>query len=394
MRILIGMTRSDTMASGSFKHIVQIGERFRSEGAEVAYVIGKNGPVTQFLTDKDFKVYVLPRLERDLSLMKDLLSLLQLIWVILKFRPSLCSWHTAKIGALGRIASMLTLRRNFYVPHGIPFYECDQNKGYGKYRRLEKLLCWLPATIIGVCEFDTEQYRQLGIPKRKTLTIHNGMKPMPKRDLLIKEDEKVIFATAARFEDQKDYETLALAVRALSESVGQFELHVYGDGRKEAHVKNLFGDMVGKTVIFKGVVEDLAEKLAAAHVFLLISHWEGLPRTIIEAMSCHMPVIATDVGGVSELIEHGKTGYLVKPGDHSSIAEHMRTYIGDVAKIREHGSASLRKFRSEFTLDRMLERYVNTYIPAGKILKNVVDNLVVGYEPNVATERAERMGDV
>lgn len=367
MKILIGMTRSDTIASGSFKHIVQIGERFRREGVKVAYVIGKQGPASEYLKDRDFKVYEMAHLERDLNPLKDLFSLLHLIGIIIRFRPSLCSWHTAKIGALGRIASFLTFRRNYYVPHGIPFYESEFNKGYKKYRKLEKMLSILPATIVGVCDYDTEQYLKLGISEKKTLTIHNGMRAIPERELTPKQSEKTIFITAARFEDQKDYVTLATAVRALAKHSAQFELHIYGDGRHEQAVKALFADIQGPVIHFAGVVGDLTTELRRADVFLLSSHWEGLPRTIIEAMSCAMPVIATDVGGVSELIEHDHTGYLVGQGDHEKMKDYMQVYIDTPEHIVAHGWNSYRKFKAEFTLDKMLTQYVNEYFPPAVI---------------------------
>ncbi len=362
MRILIGMTRSDTMASGSFKHIVQIGQRFRAEGVEVAYAIGHNGPAAEYLKKCDFKVYEMPYLERDLKVFRDFISLLQLILIILQFRPNVCSWHTAKIGALGRIASLLTFRKNFYIPHGVPFFESEHNKGYMMYRRLEKVLGVLPATIVGVCEFDTEQYLKLGVPESKTMTIHNGMRAVGERKHLLAKGEKVIFITAARFEDQKDYPTLAAAVNRLAADHKDFELHIYGDGRKEAYVRSLFSE-IPEQVKFMGVVEDLTTALLQAHVFVLSSHWEGLPRTIIEAMSCNMPVVATSVGGVKELINHGKTGYLVEPGDSDAVYRYMKEYLVAPELIIEHGGASYRKYKAEFTLDLMLEQYVKAYIP-------------------------------
>lgn len=369
MKILIGMTRSDTMASGSFKHIVQIGERFRKEGVEVAYAIGKQGPASEHLKNRDFKVYEMPQLERDLNVFKDLFSLLHLVYIILCFRPNLCSWHTAKIGALGRIASLLTFRKNYYVPHGIPFYESEYNTGYQKYRKLEKLLSILPGTIIGVCNYDTQQYLQLGIPEKKTLTIHNGMRTLPEREHELKSVQKkrVTFITAARFEDQKDYTTLAKAVKSLANHSADFELHIYGDGSHEEAVREMFAGIEGPVIRFAGVIDDLTTELRKADVFVLSSHWEGLPRTIIEAMSCAMPVIATEVGGVNELIEHDRSGYLVRPCDDEQMSRYMKKYIDDQRRIVEHGLASYRKFKAEFTLERMLTHYVSEYIPPAAI---------------------------
>lgn len=381
MKILIGMTRTDTLASGAFKHILQIGRRFQHEGAQVAYVMGKNGPCAKVLQEQGHTVYLLPYLERDVSPLKDFISLLQLIKLILVFRPDICSWHTAKIGALGRMASALTFRKCFYVPHGVPFVDCPENKGSGVYRRLEKFLSYLPAKIIGVCRFDTDQYRMIGVPEQKLLTIPNGMKAVARRTRERQPGERITFITAARFEDQKDYETLAAAVWQLEPLFDKFKLLIYGDGRKEQAVRNGFAGIPASTVEFCGIVRDLAPELDKADVYVLSSHWEGLPRSIIEAMSSQMPVVATDVGGVAELVEHGKTGYLVPPKDVTALAGYMRRYIEQPGEIDDHAAGGRNKFDREYTLERMLDRYVEEYLAPG-----VREQLSVEYSTDLAAE--------
>lgn len=365
MKILIGMTRSDTMASGSFKHIVQIGEGFRRAGCEVAYVIGKNGPVCDFLSARGFRVYSLPSLERDLSPLKDAVSLAGLLKILLQFNPDICSWHTAKIGALGRIASAMLFRRSFYVPHGIPFFESRHNSGHKKYRLLEKILSYLPSKIVGVCQFDTDQYLNLGLSEAKAITIHNGMPAVLTSRLERggRPRDKVVFLTAARFENQKDYPTLAEAVRRVAQICpNRFELHIYGDGPQEQQTRELFSG-IDAPVIFKGFIEDMTVALKSADVFVLSSHWEGLPRSIIEAMSCRLPVIATDVGGVKELIVHGHSGYLVAHANAEAIVEAMVEYVENEALWRAHSESSYAKFNAEFTVEKMLDKYLQAYLP-------------------------------
>jgi len=353
------------MASGSFKHIVQIGEGFRRAGCEVAYVIGKNGPVCDFLSARGFRVYSLPSLERDLSPLKDAVSLAGLLKILLQFNPDICSWHTAKIGALGRIASAMLFRRSFYVPHGIPFFESRHNSGHKKYRLLEKILSYLPSKIVGVCQFDTDQYLNLGLSEAKAITIHNGMPAVLTSRLERggRPRDKVVFLTAARFENQKDYPTLAEAVRRVAQICpNRFELHIYGDGPQEQQTRELFSG-IDAPVIFKGFIEDMTVALKSADVFVLSSHWEGLPRSIIEAMSCRLPVIATDVGGVKELIVHGHSGYLVAHANAEAIVEAMVEYVENEALWRAHSESSYAKFNAEFTVEKMLDKYLQAYLP-------------------------------
>jgi glycosyltransferase involved in cell wall biosynthesis len=360
LKILIGITRSDTIVGGGVTHIRQIGEKFRKEGAEVVYVLGGNGIACNKLRESGFKVHSLNNLKRDLSPFNDMLSLLSLIWIILTERPQVCSWHTAKIGALGRIAAMITFRRSYYVPHGVPFVNTPENKGYKKYQKLEKILSYLPSKIIGVCEFDKNEYLRIGVPDKKILVIRNGM--LGKFDKAWQlTDEPVNFITAARFEDQKDYTTLAAACDSLFKDNKEFTLSIYGDGQYESQVKHLFKHFPDGVVRFCGVVDNFAEKLALADVFILSSFWEGLPRSIIEAMACKKPIIASDVGGCSELVIDNESGYLIPIRNVSTMTNAMNEYIENKPKIVTHGDAAYRLYIQKYSLPVMLDCYAEEY---------------------------------
>lgn len=363
MKVLIGMTRSDTTLSGSFTHICQTGEAFRQRGAEVSYVLGGTGPANERLRQAGFAVHELPLLDRELRPFKDLLVLLQLVWLILRVRPDVCSWHTAKIGALGRIASLLTWRRAYYVAHGVPFVDTPQNKGHKLYARLERMLAWLPAKIICVCRFDHDEYRRIGVGERKLMTIPNGMNgvflPRAAADVLTR---PLRFITAARFEAQKDYVTLAKACQQLAARQLPFELHIFGNGSQETQVRALMARLPEGSIHFRGVVNNFAEELAKHDVFVLCSHWEGLPRSIIEAMACGCPVVASDVGGVSELIEPEQTGALIAHEDAAAFAQAMQRYIQQPPLVAQHGENGRRKYLDDYTLDVMLERYSAEYM--------------------------------
>ena len=358
---MIGMTRSDTIVSGSFKHITQIGNRFREEGAEVVYILGGDGVSIDKIKSEGFKVYQLQKLHRNLHLFSDVLSLLTMIFLIIKERPDLCSWHTAKIGAIGRIASMFTFRTSFYVPHGVPFVNTPENLGYEKYQFIEKILSVLPSKIIGVCEFDRNEYLRIGVPYKKLLVIPNGMEGIQEAEVDLSDDNVVKFITAARFEKQKDYYTLSMSCKKLYKEGFIFKLEIYGDGFMEEEVKAMFSELPTGCVIFNDVVDDFALKLSKAHVFILSSFWEGLPRSIIEAMACKKPIIASDVGGNSELVFDGVNGYLVPISDINIMYEAMKKYIKSPILLSEHGNESYSHYVSNYTLESMLIKYCDAY---------------------------------
>jgi glycosyltransferase involved in cell wall biosynthesis len=126
-------------------------------------------------------------------------------------------------------------------------------------------------------------------------------------------------------------------------------------------VKTLFCHFPVGMVDFCGVVDNFAEKLAEADVFVLSSFWEGLPRSIIEAMACKKAVIASDVGGCSELIEHGVSGYLVPIRDADVMANAKKQYIFDRQKLITHGDRAHALYQEKYSLSAMLESYALEY---------------------------------
>jgi glycosyltransferase involved in cell wall biosynthesis len=107
-------------------------------------------------------------------------------------------------------------------------------------------------------------------------------------------------------------------------------------------------------VTLMGQREDIPELLKVSDLFVLSSRSEGLPYTIIEAMLAGLPVVATAVGGVPELVEDGRTGFLVPPGDHGALAEAIQRLLDDSSLRVSMGEKGREKALREFTLDRML----------------------------------------
>lgn len=106
-------------------------------------------------------------------------------------------------------------------------------------------------------------------------------------------------------------------------------------------------------ILFTGMRRDVPHLLAAADVSILPSHSEGFPNTVIEAMASGLPVVASSVGGIPELIQHGRTGLLVPPGDVTALAESMVTVLSNSFLSRRLGEAARLHIRSRFSFEKM-----------------------------------------
>jgi len=164
----------------------------------------------------------------------------------------------------------------------------------------------------------------------------------------------------ARFERQKDHATLLQALAGLAHRA--WELELIGDGPLRPEAAALTRALgIGDRVHFLGARRDVAERLACQQAFLLISNWEGFPRSILEAMRAGLPVVASDVGGVREAVVDGSTGLLVPRGNPDALRERLDVLLQDPTLRSRFGQAGRARYEERFTFDRMLEQTLAIY---------------------------------
>lgn len=173
-----------------------------------------------------------------------------------------------------------------------------------------------------------------------------------------------IIGAVGRFDPIKNFDILIKAF-AWGEHKN-ITLLMVGDGRERSRLARLAKNCgVAEKTIFLGERKDLPELYKIMDVFILPSRNEGISNTILEAMATGLPVIATDVGGNSELVTHNETGILIKPNSVESIVEAIRMYINHPELTRLHGKNSRQKVLTKFTLNRMVSEYTSIYRKLG-----------------------------
>ena len=223
-----------------------------------------------------------------------------------------------------------------------------------------------------------EEYleRQIGVAGARISQIYNGVDtdlfhPAPEPRPVIPGcpfggPAQWVIGTVGRMEAIKDPLTLARAfVRALElqpAAAKQLRLVLVGDGALREKASALL-DRAGvrERVWFAGERADVPEIMRGLDCFVLPSLAEGVSNTILEAMASRLPVVATGVGGNSELIESGMTGLLVPPGNSEALAGAMLGYFNDQATARRHARAARRVAESRFSLTRMVSDYASLY---------------------------------
>jgi glycosyltransferase involved in cell wall biosynthesis len=162
----------------------------------------------------------------------------------------------------------------------------------------------------------------------------------------------------------KDHRTLLQAFEVLVASGVDAHLLLIGSGPLlESHqtfVKD--SPTIVDRVCFAGRCDNVSEMLGAMDVFVLPSICEGMSNTLLEAMASGLPVVATRVGGNSEVVDEGRTGWLVSPGNANELSQRLRHLSLNRERLREAGLAARKRIVGEFSLERMASDYQNLYL--------------------------------
>lgn len=214
--------------------------------------------------------------------------------------------------------------------------------------------------------------RETGFPAQRMAVIPNGIDVRRideasaddvREELGIAEDDFVI-GTVARLDTTKDTLTLARAFAKLHRTQQNpgLKLLIVGDGGERARLETFVAEQnLNGEVIFTGVRHDVPRLLRAMNVFALSSLSEGMPLTVLEAMAARLPVVATNVGALRELVEEDSTGFLVRPKDEDAMADRLARFDQHQELARSFGNAARRKVEREFSLDRVLRQYADLY---------------------------------
>ncbi len=217
--------------------------------------------------------------------------------------------------------------------------------------------------------------RQIKVPITKISQVYNGVdinrfqggdKPYFLLPLAFRAPELVLIGTVGRLDPIKDQLTLIQAfihlIKINPHLCHQVRLIVVGDG----HLKSTLQDLarvaaVEHLIWFAGERQDVAEVMKTLDLFVLPSINEGISNTILEAMACALPVIATEVGGNPELVIDGQTGYLLDKQDPKAMAAAFKLYLDQPELLKLHGEAGRLRVVSMFSLSTMIAGYIAIY---------------------------------
>ena len=355
MKILYLITRADL--GGAQVHLLDLLRRLPTTVDPIVGV-GEEGYLADAVRELGIPCRIVPHLSQPIAPLRDLRAMLGLVALIKEVRPALVHAHTSKAGVLGRLAARLAGVPSIFTAHTWCFSEGTSLKWKVAGIPGERLAARCCSAIINVSRANRELALAHKIPARRLCVVHNGIsdtahRAMPDRG------EVPTSAVVARCCEQKDH---SLLLRAVSQIAAPARVAFVGDGPSrpalEAEARRLG---IANRVEFLGERKDVAEILAAAHIFALPTKWEGFPLSILEAMRAGLPVVASAVGGVVEAVVDGVTGFLVSCGDTDAFRGRLEILLGNPAIRRRMGDAGRSRYESQFTLDAMMRGTLAVY---------------------------------
>lgn len=360
MKIAYIITRMDEYG-GAQVHIRDMTTYLKGQGDEPIVLSGWPGKVSDFIEHLGIPYFEVPDLVRPIKPIQDIKAFLQIRKILKDEKPDVVSCHSSKAGLIGRLAAFSCGIPVIFTAHGWAFTENVPQPKRGIYKLIEKIGGIFSSHIVTVSEYDRVLGIKAGIVRPSKITaIHNGMpdRPVPKREVL-HDTDTVHLMMIARFGAQKDHATLLKALAGMKAK--NWMLSLVGGGDNSDVVKLTDELRLTERVRFLGEREDIPELLETADIYCLISHWEGFPRSIIEAMRAALPVIATDVAGVKESVEHGVTGLVVPYEDVQVLADALDEVISNKKKLYDMGQKGREVFEDRLTFTHMMKKNRHVY---------------------------------
>ena len=377
-KILFVITKSNW--GGAQQYVYTLATRFKEAGADTAVAFGGTGEagasagiLEARLKDAGVRTIFLKSFARDVSVAREYSAFFELLRVLRTEKPDVIHLNSSKAGGLGALAGRLSgIRRIVFTAHGFAHREPRPLHERGVIWVLSWLTALLSHRVIIVSE-DDMRHAPVFFSRQNMVMVPNGISPFP---LLPRSEARAAlsaraesasgfpfwFLTLSELHPNKGLDTLIRAFAEAAREMPHAALVLINDGQSRAGLSELARtNGCADRVFFAGFVPNARELLSAADVFVLPSRKEGLPFAILEAGMARLPVIATRVGAVPEIVEDGVSGLLVPAGEAGPLAEALLRMENDALLRARAGNALHARVIRGFSEEAMLRKTALAY---------------------------------
>lgn len=315
-------------AAGGVERYLETLFKYSKDQVENILVCSQNYDYKKFKTLAD-RVIVL-RMAHDIEPSSDIKVERTLRRIIKQLKPDIVYAHSSKAGAFARIADLGLNNKVIYNPHGWAFNMQQSVKKKEMYKWVEKISAHFCDKIVCISDAEKESaLREKICNPNKLQVIYNGIDlqeiekadPMSRTQLGIPEDAFIV-GMVGRLSKQKAPDTFVKAAKLIKEKIPNAFFLMVGDGELRDQIKKLINQYnLDSSFLITGWVDRPISYMKTMNVGMLLSRWEGFGLVLPEYMACGVPIVATNVDAIPNIVKNGKNGMLVDKDDYLKIAQ-------------------------------------------------------------------------
>lgn len=373
-KILYVITKANF--GGAQRYVYELAVASKSRGYEVVVATGGNGVLTEKLATARISTHIIRGLSRDIGFLREIRAFADLYTLIRAERPDVIHLNSSKAALLGACAArLLRVPQIIFTAHGWPFLE----RRPCFWRMCMWLLSWITALlshyVIVVSKHDKTCAHMIGT-RRKTHVIYPAVpsiqfetrerarKILQEHGMRIPQSDALWIVSIAEYVPNKNLltgiEAVHTAIREQNCACVYILIGTDGDDRKmlESYIQK---QNLHETIQLLGYIEDARALLLAFDLFLLPSKKEGLPYALLEAGRARLPCIASNVGGIPEIITHKHSGILFPPHDTASLVHELSAVLNDPKHGASYGNMLYDHVAHTFDFETMVEKTIALY---------------------------------
>lgn len=383
-KILYCITKSNW--GGAQRYVYDLATGIPRGKFEIAVVLGGNGQLKEKLEIAGIRTISINALKRDVGIINDISSFFALIKIFKSEKPDIVHLNSSKIGGLGGLAGRIArVKKIIFTAHGWAYNEERRLPQKIAIAILHFITVALSHLTIAVSEKARDQFRSVGLMKNKIAVIRNGIgeiefmeKEKARRELVevrLQQAEKVKEAIRSEplwigtISELHKNKGLSYAIEAVKNhleaslpSSPKVIFIIMGEGEERKNLEEIIKiNRLEDSVFLIGNVENASSYLKAFDIFTLTSITEALPYAILEAGKAGVPIVASNVGGISEIIDDMKSGILLQPKKPKEISDAIEYCLNHPDKKEVFSILLKEKIDKEFSLEKMVSETLKVY---------------------------------
>lgn len=329
---------------------------------------GRDYLVKYFENDPQVEVLLLDNLFREVSLINDIKSIIEFNKIINKINPDIIHAHSSKAGMISKIIKFFNRESKLYFTvHGFASSSISSNLKSKIFDYIEKQTSFIIDKSIFVSNNDLKYAKKTGWSSKEMEVIYNGIekinwssKNLLQNKILENNKEKKIGVTIARLSKQKNPIKFLKFLKEERSKLYNFFFIWIGEGPLESQCRQYIEENDLKDLIYlTGKIVNAKKYIKKFDFFFLLSLWECLPVSIIEALQAKLPIIATNVGGVNEMVDK-KNGILIpKNYYHNDLLKALNLIYNN--NLNEMKNNSFYKYKKNFKINKMTKEYLRIF---------------------------------